>query len=129
MFARAASLAFLAFAALFLSANLRAEPDAALTPVRGKVILDGEPMAKANVTFHPEAKDGKKATGLTAEDGTYVLKTDGAEGAAPGKYIITISLKRGDKEVIPLKYTDKATSDIVVEVTKGQKDYDIKLTK
>jgi len=127
MFARVAPLAFVTCAALVLSAELRAEPDAALAPVQGNVTFEGKPLDGATVTFHPEAKDGKKATGKTDAEGKYTLKTDGAGGAAPGKYRVTISLKRGDKELLPPKYTDTRTSPLVVEVNKGEQVYDIKL--
>jgi hypothetical protein len=129
MFARVAPLAFLAFAALFLSADLRAESDAAPAKVLGTVTLEGKPLAGATVTFYPDAKDGKKATGKTNDDGSYILKTGDADGAAPGKYRVTISLKRGDKQLIPLKYADKATTPLAAEVTRSENQYDIKLEK
>jgi hypothetical protein len=129
MFARVAPLAFVTCAALALSADLRAEPDAAPVKVSGTVTFDGKPLDGATVTFHPEAKDGKKATGKTDANGNYTLKTDGAEGAAPGKHRVLISLKRGEKELIPLKYSDRATTPLVVEVAPAVKQYDLNLTK
>jgi hypothetical protein len=129
MFARVAPLAFVTLAALALSADLRAEPDAAPVKVSGTVTFEGQPLDGARITFHPEAKDGKKATGKTDAAGKYALKADGAEGAAPGKYRITISLKRGDKELVPLAYTEKRTSPLVVEVAPEVKQYDFNLAK
>jgi hypothetical protein len=127
MFARVAPFAFLVFAALFLSSELRAEPDAALATVSGTVSLAGQPLDGAMVTFYPEAKDGKKATGKTDANGKYTLKTGEADGAAVGKYRVTISLKRGDKEVLPARYSDKDKTALVIDVAKSDNQHNFNL--
>jgi hypothetical protein len=58
----------------------------------GLVTLDGQPVAGATVTFHPEAEQGHVATGLTGADGVFQLQTYAeADGALPGDYKVTVS--------------------------------------
>jgi hypothetical protein len=60
-------------------------------PVRGVLKVEGKPVAGAVVTFHPEAPDGKVASGTVDADGTFRLSTDTAgDGALPGKYKVVI---------------------------------------
>lgn len=69
-------------------------------PVSGKVTLDGNPLADANVTFLPETQPGSTATppastGKTGADGTYKLVTmvgtQVAEGAPSGNYKVIVT--------------------------------------
>ena len=59
-------------------------------PVQGKVLYQGQPLAGALVSFHPEDGNGRLATGYTKEDGTFKAVTGEVEGAKPGTYKITI---------------------------------------
>jgi hypothetical protein len=59
-------------------------------PVQGKVLYQGQPLAGALVSFHPEDGNGRVATGYTKEDGTFKAVTGEVEGAKPGTYRITI---------------------------------------
>jgi hypothetical protein len=61
-----------------------------LNPVLGKVIYQGQPLAGALVSFHPEDGKSSLATGYTKEDGTFKAVTGDVEGAKPGTYKITI---------------------------------------
>jgi hypothetical protein len=61
--------------------------------VRGTVTAKGVPVAGALVVFHPRGETGGavvRPTAVTGEDGTFVLRTAGAEGAPAGEYDVTI---------------------------------------
>lgn len=57
--------------------------------VKGKVTLDGQPIAQAVVTFAP-LDGGPASSGMTAEDGTYRIACPLGEGAVVGKHRISI---------------------------------------
>src|SRR5262245_18533440 len=62
-------------------------------PVTGTVRVDGKPVPRALVMFHPEnpsSMNDTAATATTAEDGTFALSTGAKTGAKPGKYIVTV---------------------------------------
>jgi hypothetical protein len=61
-----------------------------LNPVQGKVLYQGQPLAGALVSFHPEDRPGDPAVGLTKPDGTFELTTGDLKGADAGKYTITV---------------------------------------
>lgn len=75
-------------------------PSLKLVPVRGRVTYaDGRPVTAASVCFTPDGasgSDGKLATSLLMEDGTFDLRTyPHGDGAMIGAYKVTISLGRG----------------------------------
>ena len=64
-----------------------------LNPVTGKVLYQGEPLAGALVSLHPDASTSANATpptGYTKPDGTFSVVTGEIEGALPGKYTVTV---------------------------------------
>jgi hypothetical protein len=65
--------------------------------IKGKVTLNGQPLAGAEVLFLPADKDPTKGAGLrtTADDGTFVFEPDEDTGATlpPGQYVVVISKK------------------------------------
>lgn len=69
------------------------EPEQAI-PVRGKILVDGEPAAGAVVCFHPRndpSSHAKRTYGDVGRDGSYSLTTNFAEDGAPaGDYIVTV---------------------------------------
>lgn len=73
-----------------------------LKPVSGKITFDGEPIAGAKVVFLPrklfveQSLPHPPATAITDDEGAFHLKTDGADGAPTGDYLVLIS-KRDDK--------------------------------
>src|SRR5688572_4046354 len=71
--------------------------------VSGKVTVDGQPVAKAKIGFHPEKGDGVAAT--TIEDGVYL-----ARNVPVGKLKVTID---GDR--VPKDFADPKTTPLVVE--------------
>jgi hypothetical protein len=61
-------------------------------PVTGKVTKGGQPIAGADITFIPTAKEGKPAAGTTDASGVYTLTTSvHGDGALPGSYKVTIT--------------------------------------
>jgi hypothetical protein len=61
--------------------------------VKGRVLLDGQPVAGATVTFVPDADgQGRPAFGTTDSDGYFQLMTyRPGDGALPGAYRIVVS--------------------------------------
>ena len=123
-------------------------------PVKGKVTLAGQPLAKATISFQPDGK-GNGATGITDDGGNYSLSTFAAkDGAVPGKYKITVTkfaeatsgsvadvndakyapptegaATANPKSIVPEQYADPEKSGLTAEVTTGAAnsfDFDIK---
>jgi hypothetical protein len=61
-----------------------------LNPVHGKVLYQGQPLAGALVSFHPQDSQGDPPTGYTKEDGTFTVVTGPVEGARTGTFNITV---------------------------------------
>jgi hypothetical protein len=62
-------------------------------PVKGKILVNGQPAVGAQVMFFPEGKadiNYVPPTGTAAEDGTFTLATGGKPGAPAGKYVVTV---------------------------------------
>ncbi|HEX4069989.1 MAG TPA: hypothetical protein VHX68_02425 [Planctomycetaceae bacterium] len=72
-------------------------------PVKGKVMMDGQPMAGATVLFYPTQEFPKGAAqqrprAVVEDDGTFQVSTYGTNDGAPaGEYKVTVSWK-GDTE-------------------------------
>lgn len=109
---------------------------ASLNKVEGKVMLNGQPLPKATVTFHPKTKadiNFIRPTGMTKDDGTFTLTTGKDDGAPAGQYVVTIICSEdpsagkkvfstgGVDTVDRLKgaYADSTRSQISVEVKSG----------
>ncbi|MBC7352006.1 MAG: carboxypeptidase regulatory-like domain-containing protein [Thermogutta sp.] len=60
-----------------------------LAPVKGKVTLDGQPLANAIVTFTPVA-GGPASTGVTNSNGEYELACQLGRGAVVGQHKISV---------------------------------------
>jgi hypothetical protein len=103
-------------------------------PVRGKVLCDNQPAARAVVTFHPLGPSGVE-TGTTTlrpqaivgEDGSFQLTTyTRNDGAPAGKYAVTVvwrtPSKHGDdneQDLLPRRYLHPLTSKLNAEVQQG----------
>jgi|SRR5579884_462277 len=61
--------------------------------VKGRVLLDGQPVAGATILFMPDGDgQGRPASGTTDSDGYFQLMTfRPGDGAAPGTYRIVVS--------------------------------------
>ncbi len=107
-----------------------------LVDVRGRVTLDGQPLADATVVF---TGDGQPmATGQTDAQGRYRLRTGDQPGIAAGTYRVTVSAYRtlpaadGSDEPIPelrtpARYNNAATSGLTAEVGSGQDEFNFEL--
>src|SRR5262245_16321016 len=68
--------------------------------VQGTVTYMGENLAKGQISFVPDAKDGQAASG-PIEDGYYSLTTlTPGDGALPGKYKVTVVATDYDPEKV-----------------------------
>src|SRR5262245_17864253 len=69
-----------------------------VVPVSGTVTMDGQPLAGAEISFAPIAKEGAieagpGSAGKTDKEGKFTLKTiKGESGAIPGKHRVAISV-------------------------------------
>lgn len=60
-------------------------------PVKGKITMNGAPVAGATVTFSPQSEQ-PVAYGRTNSSGEYALTTyDANDGAAEGEYVVLVS--------------------------------------
>lgn len=103
----------------------------AVVRVEGKVLLDGQPLAAADVGFSPVGSgDVLAAGGRTRDDGTFVLSSRGARlgaGALPGEYVVTVrKIKEPPEEftgiieyVVPLRFGDTEKSPLRATVVSG----------
>jgi hypothetical protein len=72
-------------------------------PVKGKAVMDGQPMAGATIIFHPtedfpKGSAQQRPRAVVGDDGTFQVSTyDNNDGAPAGEYKVTISWK-GDTE-------------------------------
>lgn len=74
-----------------LSAGCGRSGGAALAPVKGKVLANGQPVTGGSLLFAPaEGDSAPPATGAVNPDGTFVLgTTDADDGAAVGRHVVT----------------------------------------
>ena len=130
--------------------------DSKIGAVSGVVLIDGEPVEMASISFHPDS--GRASVGRTNDKGEYVLNyTRGKKGALIGNHKITISTRyvaetnyspikddqegpveksgadlirsKGRKEMVPEKYRDpdKTVLSRVVEPGSNKFDFDLEL--
>jgi hypothetical protein len=91
---------FLLFGGLALVSCSKGE---GLVGVSGKVTLDGAPLPKCRVVFYQsDAGPEKNFMAITDAEGNYTLETlkREHEGAAPGKYQVTLSTAFATLEMI-----------------------------
>ncbi len=98
-------------------------PALAVYEVKGKVLLgDGKPLNAGWVYFVPKGDLSVTPSGQIGPDGTFSVVTGGSgEGAPPGDYKLRIEApqfrtSRNQKPLIPPKYTDEDSSNLVVTV-------------
>jgi hypothetical protein len=136
---RAAALLILVAAGCGGGADKWSKKRPAVHQVSGTVLLDGAPIAGANVNFVPSGGT-TAAYALTDEKGNFRLSTFAqADGAPSGKYRVTVQKTvqetapdpmGGDNppvvvketSLVPEKYSDPETSGLLAEVgDKGSK--------
>ncbi len=100
---------------------------ATLNHVTGKVFYKGSLLRNGVVVFVPDTtrgESGKVAFGTIKDDGSYIIATDDAAGAAAGWYRVTVGAVSGASpsydttpiSLIPEKYRDPLLSQLQCEV-------------
>ncbi|WP_417390544.1 carboxypeptidase regulatory-like domain-containing protein [Gimesia sp.] len=123
---------FLAMGALLLTGcGSGAEKLPELSDATGTILLDGKPLAGAQVSFEPQITNSVKAKasfGSTDEQGKFKLRYNATtDGVIPGKQIVRVSKLSGTneepgEEILPDKYNTQST--LTAEVTKeGPNDF------
>jgi hypothetical protein len=100
-----------------------------VVPVSGKVVVQGQPAAGAQVVLHPvgaKVDQTFSAVGKVQDDGTFKISAFGnGDGAPPGEYVATVQwfkLVQNDggagpgPNVIPRDYGDPARSPFKVTI-------------
>lgn len=123
-----------------------------LTEAEGVVLLGGQPLPNATVSFHPTQSRlpaNATATGVTDAQGRFKLTVGNKPGAIPGEHIVTVMEGPVPEEMrgqeaqaklatfqvgrknrpIPKQYGNAATSSVRVTVTSEQKEYKIELNR
>ena len=109
-----------------------------LVPVTGKVLLDGEPLEGAPVTFSPESGN-RGAAGSTNAQGIFELGYAGKPGSPLGKQKVSISTRREiqdefggaigmEPETIPTQYNGPQTTLTADVTADGQNEFVFDLT-
>jgi len=101
----------------------------------GKITFDNRPVDGAFLVLHPKtaaAADVPRPTAHVKPDGSFEPTTfDTADGAPAGEYVVTVEWRklindRGEwipgPNLLPAKYSNPATSGVVVTVAEGQND-------
>jgi hypothetical protein len=114
---------FLLLSAAFIVGCDQSTPEVA--PVKGKVLIDGQPLKKGNVITLPSA--GRGARGVIASDGTFELTTYvKGDGARIGMHKVGVVAYEGGgkgpeaelgKLLVPQRYISTGTSGLTIEVT------------
>jgi hypothetical protein len=108
-----------------------------LAPVAGRVTLDGQPLAGAQIMFQPEAAGGSPSYGATDQDGRYELGFKrGVTGAMIGWHSIRVDMSREvagpDGKVVrpkPLPPRYNVKTELREEVKPGEEnEIDFELT-
>jgi hypothetical protein len=97
-----------------------------LAPVAGTVTLDGQPLAKAAVTFRPAA--GRASRGFTDEEGHYeLIYIRDIRGAKVGSHTVIISTRRETvtEEMVPEIYNKQTTLTAEVDGRKNVINFDL----
>lgn len=102
-------------------------------PIKGKVLFKGKPVANADISLFPldeSVPDSVRPRAKSGEDGTFVVWTYAeGDGAPAGSYKMTIvrnevAISKGavvaKPNDLPKRYSQLATTDLLVEVVPGQ---------
>jgi hypothetical protein len=107
-----------------------------LFPVKGKVVMDGQPLAGATLIFYatsdmPRGAAPQRPRAVVEDDGTFQVSTyDNDDGAPAGQYKVTVSWKGATKglnneqiadlpEKAPESVQKPRSSKLRVEVKEG----------
>jgi len=96
--------------------------------VRGKVTLDGQPLAGATIMFMPQ--QGRRSRAITNSDGSYELSyTRDTKGAVAGSHTVMITTADEDEpgtERLPARYHSGLELKEQVASGKNNIDFDLK---
>lgn len=103
--------------------------------VRGKVMMDGQPLSSAQVQLMPkDSPGGSTYTTVTKEDGTFEIRPTNAQDrpVAEGKYAVTVTktgapkgAKAGEMATVvltPAIYGDRTKTPLAIEVKTGSNE-------
>jgi hypothetical protein len=99
-----------------------------LHPVKGIVLLDGEPM-DGGVIMLQHSAGWPGALGAVGKDGRFELTTNGTFGAYEGTNQVSFSLMDGGfppTSLLPSKYVDPNNPPFTIEVDASTKDQDLR---
>ncbi len=126
------AVALLSFALLGCA---EAKPDRTpVFPAKGTITFKGQPVSGALVALHPKAPIAgtPNPRANVGKDGSFQVSTYvTADGAPEGDYTVTVlwykPVKKGEDivsgpNVIPAKYANPNTSDLVVSIKQGEND-------
>lgn len=108
--------------------------------VSGQVTLDGNPLRRGTVGYHPTEQGPVAYSGID-EDGRYEVKTGNLAGLVAGDYVVTVVAIEGvidpaaagnqppqaGRLLTPVVYRNKATSPLRYLVSTGSNEIDIAL--
>jgi BON domain len=110
-------------------------PRVATHPTKGSVTYQGQPAAGAFLALHPKGEPKSEAptpTAIVQADGTFAVSTyDSGDGVPAGDYVVTIQWRKAVKSgndylpgpnLLPTRYGQPETSNLVVHVAAGQND-------
>ena len=112
----------------------KAMSNVATHPAKGTITFKGQPIHGALVTLHPKAplENVPAPRANVGKDGTFSVTTfNGGDGAPEGDYVLTVKwykpIKNGNDlvsgpNVIPPKYGQPETSDVVVHIAAGDNE-------
>lgn len=116
----------------------------AVHPVKGRVVLDGQPLANAAIVLHRVGNSKLPANlhprGKAMEDGSFMLETfDPKDGAPDGDFVATVFLVEetevdGERQtgpnILPAVYSKPETSPLKLKITSSTKELaPLELTK
>lgn len=104
-------------------------------PVRGQVLLNGEPVVEALVVFHPQVADDDtpRPMAQTDSEGRFELTTlQPHDGAPAGEYAVAVELRaerqvgeelvRDGADLLPRRYKSPQESGLTYTVTPGNNE-------
>ena len=104
----------------------------AVYPAEGQVLVNGQPLAGAQVVFYPQSQSGENTVAPRAQtesDGRFKLTTyANADGAPEGEYVVTVlhyPLRQVNggwapgSNSLPPKYASPKTTDLRAQIVKG----------
>jgi hypothetical protein len=113
-------------------------------PVKGKIVIDGTPLANASVVLHRVGESRIPANlhprARAGEDGSFALETfDPADGAPNGEFVATVFLheaievngeKQAGPNVLPVLYSRPETSPLKLRITSSTRELEpLELTR